>query len=995
MKRSRAPLRLYLTFLLGWVLASGLILRGSLENGNTDNAPAFFFVAGTGVLVAALVNRDAAARRETHRLLDEREALVQAMGSVTDPRLSQLPLYQLLDELLDRSRTVLHAETASVYLVDEGSRELRLSATTGSALKGRNESVEMGVGLIGKVASTRRGIATDVPSGDRSVAKGVASVVAAPLVAEGLLVGVIELGSKASGRFGSDQLRILQVVADRAAVAIDASRLEREAQRATLAAEGARRRLSLLADAGEVLAGSYDRVQEMVEALAGVLVPAYGDWFAFHQLGDLGEVRLVAWEGGPDVAAAADGGGEWSDVVHEVLAAGEGRLVWGVSMQGEQYRSARSRNLTSLLVQPVVLRGVQLGTVSFGTTGTRRGLRPGDIATLGDLAARLAVAIERVLLSAETQLSAARAARHARQLQRLAEASAAVNAALDADDLAAVVAWQAARVLEGDAATVHLRTVGRRTRRAASHGKAPKSAQHVTSPVTDTAGNTVGSIEVARTGLAFTDDEEAVLASLAQIASVALANARLYEDISDRETRLRAMYDASPIGIIEVDDRGHAVRWNRAADLLFGWTGLEGGVPLPTTVLPVVEQVLREERASASLEVVLQEVEVELVAVPLGRRGAMLAVVDLTERRQVEEQLQLAQRMEAMASMAGGIAHDFNNVLMVITGYADLILRRRLDAQLRDDVEAMKAAATRAAEFTRKLLTISRRQVVQPQRVDVADALESLRDVLDVMVGSQVTLDVSIDEPPAVLIDPAQFEQLIINLAINARDAMPGGGLLSIDARGGGRGATITVADQGQGMDATALERCFEPFFTTKDRTKGTGLGLSTVYGVVTQAGGDITVESERGRGTTFRIELPAAGEGVPEVTPEHEAAPLRVLLVDDEPDVRAVVADMLELDGHEVLAVADGETALKKLRGFRPDVLLTDVMMPGMRGTELAERASALRKRMRVILMSSHVDDELALGGELSPQATFLAKPFSPHALSDALYAAAPGNPA
>jgi signal transduction histidine kinase/CheY-like chemotaxis protein len=670
--------------------------------------------------------------------------------------------------------------------------------------------------------------------------------------------------------------------------------------------------------------------------------------------------------------------------------------VWGDDLQGELYAAARARQLTSVVIQPILLRGVRLGTVMFGTAGQRRGLRPGDVLTVSDLAARLGVAIERVMLGAETQQAAVRAARHALQLQRLAEAAAAIHAALDTDDVALVLAQQARLVFDAGAARVNLRTEGRRTRRAASVGRAPKSSLQIESPMTQPSGGVVGSVEVLREGAAFSPDEEAVLASLAQIASVALANARLYADVHDREARLRAMYDTAPIGIVELDAEGRGLRWNHAAEALFGWPPCDddaaGNVRLPDAAMPIVAQVLAEDGPVTSVDVALPNADAELVAVPLsgagGRTEVMLAGLDLTERNQVAEQLQLAQRMEAMASVSGGIAHDFNNVLMVITGYTDLILRRELDDDMRADVEAMRAAAKRAADFTRKLLTISRRQLVQPQQVDVTEAVEALRDVLGVMLGSGIDLEVSLGDVPPVWIDPAQFEQVVINLAMNARDAMPEGGRLTVAADPSARGVVLTVADTGQGMDAAAVEHCFEPFFTTKDRTKGTGLGLSTVYGIVTQAGGEVAVESKPGVGTTFCVELPAA-EGV---KPMRSDRPLRVLVVDDEPDVRAVVTDMLEFAGHEVLAVADGPTALKQLKRFRPEVLLTDVVMPDMRGPELAQRAVELRKRLRVVLMSSHVDDEEALRG-LPERTTFLAKPFSPETLADALAGATEGQ--
>jgi CheY-like chemotaxis protein len=301
----------------------------------------------------------------------------------------------------------------------------------------------------------------------------------------------------------------------------------------------------------------------------------------------------------------------------------------------------------------------------------------------------------------------------------------------------------------------------------------------------------------------------------------------------------------------------------------------------------------------------------------------------------------------------------------------------------------MRSAAKRAAEFTRKLLTISRRQMVQAQVVDVADAVASLRDVLPVMLGDRIELDLRVEDPPPVLIDPLQFEQLVLNLAINAKDAMPDGGALTIRARAvedDGTWAQLTVIDTGEGMDAETVEHCFEPFFTTKDRTKGTGLGLSTVYGVVTQSGGEIDVESAPGVGTTFTIRLPAAvAVAAAEPEPAVGRGFLRVLVVDDDPDVRAIVADMLELDGHEVTVAADGDSALRVLETMEPDVLLTDVVMPGMRGTELAHRVVERCPGVRVVLMSSHVDDQLAVNGDVAG-ALFLAKPFSPGALTDTL---------
>jgi two-component system cell cycle sensor histidine kinase/response regulator CckA len=299
--------------------------------------------------------------------------------------------------------------------------------------------------------------------------------------------------------------------------------------------------------------------------------------------------------------------------------------------------------------------------------------------------------------------------------------------------------------------------------------------------------------------------------------------------------------------------------------------------------------------------------------------------------------------------------------------------------------------------MTRKLLTISRRQVVQPQVVDVAATLESLRSVLDVMVGSAVTLDLEIADPPHVLVDPAQFEQVVLNLAINARDAMPKGGTITIRSCGApdGTSSVLEVGDTGEGMDPETLEHCFEPFFTTKERAKGTGLGLSTVYGVVTQAGGTITVDSRLGEGTTFRVSFPASTEEVGTGASSDLAGGdgLRILVVDDQREVRTVVAEMLELEGHEVVVASSAKRALTALESWPADVMVSDVVMPRMRGTELAARVAAEHPDVGIVLMSGHVDDAQVLDA-VPPGVQFIGKPFSARALQAAIGVALSGRP-
>ena len=1000
---SRAPRWLYLLYLVVWAASSGVVVRTIQVDERANQQAtrlAWLFVAVSGVLVLAVINRDAVARRRTDMFLHERQAMIESIGIVTDPQLSQLPLHRLLGELLERARSALSGDTASVFLFEPEYDQLRRSATSGLGDDARRIIVvPRGQGVIGQVADGRKMLVLPDAPRDRALPKGTVSMLVAPLMAEGQLLGVLEVGTTQRREFSDSDLRLMQLVTDRAAVAIDGTRLEREARISALSADAARRRLAMLAEAGDVLARSFENVAAMTQALGDALVPEFVDWFSFYEVDHADAPRLLATTHDEHVRRR---GIEqpWTDAMAGAIEGAEPQLIWGERLV-QDWPQARARELSSLVVAPMTIGDVVSGAVVLGTAGRRRGLRPGDVSTGVDLAARIAVAVERVRLSGETVSSAMRAARHATQLQRLTEAAFAVNGALSTEALATVVADQAAHVFEAQAAWVELRRVGRRRGRAGRHGTKPAGAPVSSATLTDTEGTDIGSISVARAGAPLGSEEESVLGSLAQIASVALTNARLYGSVQDSETRLRALYDASPVGLVELDTEGSAVRWNRAAEEIFGWAPFEEAkkprLPMPPAAAAFITEVLTGDVTTAC-DVTLGDVEIELVAVPLGDlgepvRGAVLAAVDLTERKHVAEQLQHAQRMEAMARMAGGIAHDFNNVLQVITGYADMLLRRSVDDDIRADVEAMRAAAKRAAEFTRKLLTISRRQLVQAQVVDVAAEFESLRDVLPIMLGDSIEVALLVDDPPNVLIDPAQFEQLVLNLAMNAKDAMPDGGTLSVQAREvvdeSGGWAQLTMADTGEGMDPGTVEHCFEPFFTTKERNKGTGLGLSTVYGVVTQAGGDVMVESALGVGTTFTIRLPAASGTVGSVRVPGEQRPLRVLVVDDDADVRAVVADMLEIEGHETVVAADGSAALASLEEADPDVLLTDVVMPGMRGTELAGKVLALMPDISVVLMSSHVDDQEALDDVEG--ALFLAKPFSPDALLDVLAACPP----
>src|SRR6184192_1241387 len=366
--------------------------------------------------------------------------------------------------------------------------------------------------------------------------------------------------------------------------------------------------------------------------------------------------------------------------------------------------------------------------------------------------------------------------------------------------------------------------------------------------------------------------------------------------------------------------------------------------------------------------------------------------------------------MEAVGRLAGGIAHDFNNLLTVITSYGDLLLEDLAPGDSRrDDVDQIRKAAEGAAALTRQLLAFSRQQVLEPKVVDLRAVLAGTEKLLRRLIGADVHLATSLaPDLGAVKADPGQLEQIIINLAVNARDAMPGGGRLTIEAANmvvearPGRYVMLAVSDTGIGMDEQTKARIFEPFFTTKEPGKGTGLGLATVYGIVKQSGGFIWVYSEPGRGTSFKVYLPRVEEPAePAAAPTATVEPLRgtetVLVVEDAASVRMVTRQVLERYGYAVLEAPNGETALRlaaKHHG-RIHLLLTDVVMPGLSGRQLAEQLAQLRPDMKVLYASGYADQAIVHHGILESGIAYLQKPFTPETLARSVRQVLDSSPA
>ncbi len=503
---------------------------------------------------------------------------------------------------------------------------------------------------------------------------------------------------------------------------------------------------------------------------------------------------------------------------------------------------------------------------------------------------------------------------------------------------------------------------------------------------------------------------------------------RIEEALRRSEERYRAIVSTTPNVAIEGFDRqGRVLFWNGAAERLFGWSEQEA-------IGRTLDELILDPASAAEFMAALRAIEE--TREPLGpaewrfrakdgREGVVVATifaipahgggteficmdVDVTDRKVLERQLLQAQKLESVGRLAGGIAHDFNNLLTAILGYAELAAGAvEGDARATGWVAEIRSAAERAGALTRQLLTFARRQVIEPEVVDVNELTSDLERMLRRVIGEDIQLVTELEaRAPTVRADAGQLEQVLLNLAVNARDAMPDGGRLTIRTRdvvlGEGDLATrpglvpgpyvaIEAIDTGVGMSEEVLAHLFEPFFTTKELGKGTGLGLATCYGIVTQCGGRIEADSEPGRGATFRILLPCENAssglgtagGPPTSARPAEPAGEVVLIAEDEVRVRDIMAQTLRSEGYRVLLAEDGEAALRLAREHAGEIALvvTDVVMPRLSGPDLVERLRAHRPALRVLYASGYAADRVpALAG---PDTAFLQKPFTPAELA------------
>ncbi|HXG08263.1 MAG TPA: PAS domain S-box protein [Gemmataceae bacterium] len=494
------------------------------------------------------------------------------------------------------------------------------------------------------------------------------------------------------------------------------------------------------------------------------------------------------------------------------------------------------------------------------------------------------------------------------------------------------------------------------------------------------------------------------------------------------EARKAAILESALDAIVTIDQKGNIVEFNPAAEKMFGYDRAAVlGRPMADLIIPPGlrdkhHQGLARFLAGGPAVVIGKRVEmiamradgrefpVEVAVIPIRGDGPLLFTAyirDLSEHKRLEAQFLQAQKMEAVGRLAGGIAHDFNNLLTIINGYSDVLLSERPGPdESRLMVEEIRKAGERAASLTRQLLAFSRKEFFKPVTLNLNTLLADMEKMLGRLVGEDVEFVIApADVPSRIKADPGQIEQVIMNLVVNARDAMPQGGRLTVETRNvvldaahvaahpgaqPGPHVLLAVTDTGCGMDEATKARIFEPFFTTKEFGKGTGLGLATVYGIVKQSGGHIEVESAPGRGSTFRIYLPL----IPGSSSERQSAPAfqegreTILLVEDEHAVRALARDILQRYGYTVLEAASGEAALA-LFGEHPgpiDLLLTDIIMPTLSGVALAQRLGEARPDLKVLYMSGYTDSALTRHGLQQGETNLLLKPFAPEALAQAV---------
>jgi GAF domain-containing protein/ActR/RegA family two-component response regulator len=877
-----------------------------------------------------------------------------------------------LSEVLHRvaaAATELVPRSAARIWVAEGDR-LTLQSEAGPGAPshaGERTVLGFGEGLAGHVAATREPLVVDDVRSDARVVnrewmqrRRWASVANLPLMVRGELVGVLALMTRRRHRFSVQQRRALTSFGAHAAIAIQNARLYADAQHRHRAAEA-------LADVGRMVSQSL-KMEEVGQRIVDSILSLFSAVAAV----------LYRWDPELDNLVACAISGDWGPALDDVvfptgtgvigLAAVERRVITTSNLLTDprvalppdvrsRIEQAPSR---SMLAVPLVVHGRLVGALGVGR-GLSEGFDAAEIALARAFGDQAAIALENAG-QFEKQAALLQSVHHRRaRLEALLEVSREVSTIQPLEALFEGIARTCGDLLDTDSV-----------------------------------------------GIRLMEGDELVVAYASGGARDVMATQRL--KLGQSLSGLVAA-TGQPLVVTDVVNDPRLLPGHRQAMERLGYRAL---LSVPIKIAERVAGVLsvqtrRHEGFSPE--------DMEIVMAFAAQAGTALhnsrlydeAQHAYEELKRTQDQLLQSQKMDAIGRLAGGIAHDFNNLLTIIAGQSHILLRQVGSGSVHDGLERISATADRAADLTRQLLAFSRNRVVEPTTLQLNSVVSDVAPMLQRLIGEDVQLRTVVDGAlPNVRADASQLQQVIMNLATNARDAMPQGGQLTIETASvvldaayvrqhaevtGGHYVMLAVSDTGVGMDAETRRRLFEPFYTTKEAGKGTGLGLAIVYGIVKQSGGHIWVYSESGRGTTFKIYLPAVAEGVDSsasarAAGESPGGSETVLLVEDESEVRHVVRSILENHGYAVLeAGAPGDALEFAARHSGPiDLLLTDVVMPQMSGRILADLLMPERHEMTVLFMSGYTSNAVVKHGVLDPANAFLQKPFTPDALARAV---------
>jgi PAS domain S-box-containing protein len=1043
-RRPRTNVRaFYLLIFAAWLLLAELLLitiiRGRFPKPLGTVGGWTSFIVAVCLLVASGSRELAIRHTESRRLYRQQETL-EALRLLTEPLLRSAGVVELLHEMATRCQTVLQARCAAIYLIDQDSTDARLAVVAGIDKELWPGSL-IEEHLVATVGASPDPVTWSSPAGTVATPSCAQSAACRLLVGE-RVTGVCVVADGADRTFDDLDLRLLRMVANHIAVRVERARLDELERNSRHSAEHARKQLSLIAQAGGLLAPAIDDYRASLEVFADLMVPEFADWCLIDLAERGAELQRLVFRHGeqrwgpgsgtppPEDVRGAAGLRDWERLCEQALQSGRPQR----SATAADPSDGTDDDATSCLVAPIRAGGLVLGTLTFATDPGRPPLEASDLAVAKDIAGRVSAAVERVLLYREVSEAGQVAAQTATQLRQLVESSLALQQARSGAEILSIAAGAARGVLGVDLAVVWGRVSDGETFEAVAATGAPVTCHAVDAavdifedpgegwlsvPLRTWTDNERGAVAVRLRDTTGPDDQTVAML-LGQLTSAALDAMDHYRTAQRREDRWRALIEATPAAIVEMTLDGRVQLWNRSAAAMFGWPdhveAQESGVAPRFRRDTRVELSKLWARTMEGEETVDSEVierlddgavrDLRVSVAPLSSEGAVYGTLtlatDVTDQNRLRERMSRAQQMEALGQVAGGVAHDFNNLLTVISGSADLLNRGvSLSDTDRELLEGIRAASDRASVLTHQLLAISSHQAVNRIPVAPHATLNALRAVIDRILGVDIRLSWRVDpDAGPILIDPGRFEQVILNLAINARDAMPTGGRLEIATSAttiedrfarklnipAGDYVRITVADTGEGMDDITKRRCFEPFFTTKDRAKGTGLGLAAVHSIVTESDGALTVTSTIGDGTTFDLYFPIVADQVV-VEPPPSAVPRSrgwevVLVVEDQPDVRKLVRRVLERDGYLVLEASSGKEAIHIAENWEGpiELLISDVVMPGMRGPEVAAAVKALRPGIKVLFTSAYTQGTvLADESAVEEVPNLLPKPFRP----------------